>query len=212
MEARVRLGRLGLANGLQKVDRDVVHPGRCRNYGTTGRIYLNAGRETHGKTYCVWLMAGTLAFALMAAISVPGFGPATQHGQPNCGCGQRAAAAPTARDEGRGTIPDVRSYVIEHPVGRDWQQFHNVTLSLDRCNHHFWCAGAACYFLPVAWHGDDQERTLGPQTRPLQRLRHFVHWMTATCFIILAITGLNVTCSASTLAPEAFTTWSESTR
>ena len=36
----------------------------------------------------------------------------------------------------------------------------------------------------------------------------FVHWMTATCFIILAITGLNITFGRSLLLPvfglEAF--------
>jgi formate dehydrogenase subunit gamma len=41
----------------------------------------------------------------------------------------------------------------------------------------------------------------------------FVHWMTATCFIILAISGLNITFGRSLLlplmSPEAFTTWSE---
>ena len=30
--------------------------------------------------------------------------------------------------QGRGTIPDVKSYVLEHPAGREWRQFHNVTL------------------------------------------------------------------------------------
>jgi formate dehydrogenase subunit gamma len=41
----------------------------------------------------------------------------------------------------------------------------------------------------------------------------FVHWMTATCFIILAISGLNITFGRQLLLPligaEAFTTWSE---
>ena len=30
--------------------------------------------------------------------------------------------------EGRGTIPDVKSYVLEHPAGREWRQWHEVTL------------------------------------------------------------------------------------
>src|SRR5919108_5935860 len=30
--------------------------------------------------------------------------------------------------QGRGTIPDTKSYVIEHPAGRDWRHFHEVTL------------------------------------------------------------------------------------
>jgi formate dehydrogenase subunit gamma len=41
----------------------------------------------------------------------------------------------------------------------------------------------------------------------------FVHWMTATSFIILALSGLNVTFGKPLLlplmSPEAFTTWSE---
>jgi len=40
----------------------------------------------------------------------------------------------------------------------------------------------------------------------------FVHWMTATCFIILGISGLNITFGKPLLlpliGPEAFTTWS----
>ena len=41
----------------------------------------------------------------------------------------------------------------------------------------------------------------------------FVHWMTATCFIILALSGLNITFGRPLLlplmSPEAFTAWSE---
>ena len=41
----------------------------------------------------------------------------------------------------------------------------------------------------------------------------FVHWMTAVCFIILAISGLNITFGRELLlpiiGPEAFTTWSQ---
>src|SRR3981189_2256057 len=32
------------------------------------------------------------------------------------------------RIQGRGTIPDTRSYTIEQPAGRDWRHFHEVTL------------------------------------------------------------------------------------
>jgi len=41
----------------------------------------------------------------------------------------------------------------------------------------------------------------------------FVHWMTATCFIILAVTGLNITFGRAVLLPplgaDAFTAWSQ---
>ena len=32
------------------------------------------------------------------------------------------------RIEGLGTIPDVRSYVVEQPVGRQWEIFHEIYL------------------------------------------------------------------------------------
>ena len=41
----------------------------------------------------------------------------------------------------------------------------------------------------------------------------FVHWLTASCFIVLALSGLNITFGKALLlpllGPEAFTTWSE---
>src|SRR5437764_11374945 len=30
--------------------------------------------------------------------------------------------------QGRGSIPDTKSYTIEQPSGRDWRHFHEVTL------------------------------------------------------------------------------------
>ncbi len=44
-------------------------------------------------------------------------------------------------------------------------------------------------------------------------LERFVHWMTASCFIILGLSGLNITFGRPLLlplmSPEAFTAWSE---
>ena len=115
--------------------------------------------------------------------------------------------------QGRGTIPDVRSYVLEHPVGRNWQEFHNVTLR--------WIGGIAILgmlallIIFYLWRGMVRLES-GRSGRKIVRFNafeRFVHWMTATCFIILAVTGLNVTFGrplfASTVGSEAFTTWSE---
>ena len=115
--------------------------------------------------------------------------------------------------QGRGTIPDVRSYVLEHPVGRNWQQFHSVTLR--------WIGGIAIVgmlaLLVVFYLARGMVRLeSGRSGRKIVRFNGFerlVHWMTATCFIILAITGLNVTFGrplfASTVGSETFTTWAE---
>jgi formate dehydrogenase subunit gamma len=115
--------------------------------------------------------------------------------------------------QGRGTIPDVKSYVLEQPVGRNWQRFNNVTLR--------WIGGIAILGMLAAlvvfylWRGMVKIQS-GRSGRVIVRFNafeRFVHWMTATCFIILAVTGLNVTFGralfASTGGSEAFTAWSE---
>jgi formate dehydrogenase subunit gamma len=116
------------------------------------------------------------------------------------------------RIQGRGTIPDARSYTIEQPAGRDWRHFHEVTLR--------WIGAIAMvgvFVLLVLFYlirGMVRIES-GRSGRVLVRFSGFerlVHWMTATCFIILGISGLNITFGKPLLlpliGPEAFTTWS----
>src|SRR6185437_2374297 len=75
------------------------------------------------------LIAGTLVFAFVVATAVP---VAAQ--QPNSVNPTAAAVKEQQlldqlkKIEGRGTIPDTKSYVIEHPAGREWQEFRMGTL------------------------------------------------------------------------------------
>jgi formate dehydrogenase subunit gamma len=115
--------------------------------------------------------------------------------------------------KGLGTIPDTKSYVLEHPAGRDWQQFHNVTLR--------WIAGIAILtflaviviFYLVRGSVKLESGLSGHKIVRFNWFERFVHWMTATCFVILAISGLNITVGRSLLlpwvGPEQFTEWSE---
>jgi formate dehydrogenase subunit gamma len=115
--------------------------------------------------------------------------------------------------EGRGSIPDVKSYVIEHPAGRDWRQFHEVIL--------VWFGAVAIlamlallvvFYLTRGMLRIESGRS-GRKIVRFNAFERFVHWMTATCFIIQALTGLNITFGKRLLlplmGPEAFTTWSE---
>ena len=117
------------------------------------------------------------------------------------------------RLEGRITIPDRQAGVLEQPAGRDWRQFSQVTLR--------WIGGIAilgallglvAFYL---WRGMVKLQS-GRSGRTITRFNafeRFVHWMTAVCFIILAISGLNVTFGKALLlplmSPEAFTGWSQ---
>ncbi|MDA9434434.1 formate dehydrogenase subunit gamma [Bradyrhizobium sp. CCBAU 51627] len=117
------------------------------------------------------------------------------------------------RIQGRVSIPDQRSSVLEQPAGRDWREFRNVTLH--------WIGGIAILgmlVLLVAFYliFGSVKLESGRSGRTIVRFNafeRFVHWMTATCFIILAISGLNITFGRPLLLPliglETFSEWSQ---
>jgi formate dehydrogenase subunit gamma len=117
------------------------------------------------------------------------------------------------RISGRCTLPDQRACTIEQPAGRDWRYFNQVTLR--------WIGAIAILGMLVLLVVFYLTRGMvklesGRSGRALVRFSGFerlVHWMTATCFIILAISGLNITFGNSLLlpliGPEAFTAWSQ---
>jgi formate dehydrogenase subunit gamma len=114
---------------------------------------------------------------------------------------------------GRGTLPDIKSYNIEQPAGRDWRQFHEVWLPR--------LGGAAILVTLIALALFYLMRGMvrieaGRSGRTLVRFNTFerlVHWMTATCFVALALSGLNVAFGKNLLiplvGPEAFAAWSQ---
>jgi formate dehydrogenase subunit gamma len=114
---------------------------------------------------------------------------------------------------GRSKIPDTKSYTLEQPAGRDWRQFHEVTLR--------WIGGIAILgtlavlVVFYLWRGMVRLEA-GRAGRVIVRFNAFeraVHWMTAVCFVILALSGLNITFGRPLLLPlmqpETFTAWSE---
>jgi formate dehydrogenase subunit gamma len=117
------------------------------------------------------------------------------------------------RISGRCTLPDQKACTIEQPAGRDWRHFHEVTLR--------WIGGVvilgilAVLIIFYLWRGmvRIESGRLGRTIVRFNAFERFVHWMTATCFIILAISGLNITFGRPLLlplmSPEAFTAWSE---
>ena len=117
------------------------------------------------------------------------------------------------RIQGRVSIPDQRSGVLEQPAGRDWRSFRDVTLR--------WVGGIAILGMLAAMVIFYLTRGMvklegGRSGRNVVRFNAFerlVHWMTASCFIVLAITGLNITFGRPLLIPliglEAFADWSQ---
>jgi formate dehydrogenase subunit gamma len=112
------------------------------------------------------------------------------------------------RVEGRISIPDPQAASLIQPGGRSWRDFHNVTLA--------WVGGIAVLgmlgLLTVFRMMKGRITVEGGFTgRTIQRfnaLERGNHWMVASTFIILAISGLNITFGRFLLlpvvGPEAF--------
>lgn len=117
------------------------------------------------------------------------------------------------RIQGRVSIPDQRSSVLMQPAGREWREFRNVALR--------WIGGVAILgmlaVLVIFYLTRGMVRLeSGRSGRTIVRFslfERFVHWMTATCFVVLAISGLNITFGRPLLLPlighEAFSEWSQ---
>jgi len=117
------------------------------------------------------------------------------------------------RISGRCTIPDQKACTIEQPAGRDWRHFHQVTLR--------WIGGVVIIGILAVLIVFYLRRGMvkiesGRSGRTIVRFNgfeRFVHWMTATCFVILALSGLNITFGKPLLlpliGPESFTAWSQ---
>jgi formate dehydrogenase subunit gamma len=116
------------------------------------------------------------------------------------------------RIQGLGSIPDTKSYVLEQPEGRMWREFHEVWLH--------WIGGTAVlgmlallivFYLARGMVRIESGRS-GTNIVRFNAFERFVHWMTATCFVILALSGLNITFGKEVLlpliGPSAFSSWS----
>jgi formate dehydrogenase subunit gamma len=114
--------------------------------------------------------------------------------------------------EGRVTIPDSKAGILEQPQGREYRTFHERILR--------WLGAIVIVGTLVALGLFYLVRGPIPMERPPSGIRikrftpleRLTHWLTATSFIVLAITGLNYVFGKRLLmplvGPEAFSTWS----
>jgi len=112
------------------------------------------------------------------------------------------------------TIPDWKASVLEQPQGRDWRGFHEGAMP--------WIAGIAVlgmvallavfFFVRGRIRMEPGELT-GQKILRFNAVERFTHWLTASCFIVLALTGLNYVFGKRLLqpliGPDAFTALSQ---
>lgn len=121
-------------------------------------------------------------------------------------------ANPRAELQGRVTIPDQRAATLERPAGRQWREFQQVTIvRIGAIALLGMLAVLAAFYLIRG----RIRLGVAPSGRTITRFNafeRFMHWLTAACFIVLALSGLNVTFGKLLLlpliGPEAFTSLS----
>lgn len=113
---------------------------------------------------------------------------------------------------GRVSIPDAKAANLVQPAGRDWRVFHNRTL--------LWVAGVAvvgtvlllALFFMIRGRVRIRDGFSGRTMLRFTFIERMAHWMTASTFVVLALSGLNLTFGRHLLlpliGPEAFTTFS----
>jgi formate dehydrogenase subunit gamma len=159
------------------------------------------------------LTAGALALAFIL-VSVAASAPAIAQSSPNAAAvNEQQLLNQLKVIKGLGTIPDTKSYVLEHPAGREWREFRTVWLK--------WIGGIsilgmlAILIAFYLWRGPIpiEEGRSGRKIIRFTGFERFVHWLTASTFVILGITGLNITFGRALilpwLGPNAFSAWSE---
>src|SRR5260370_1314468 len=161
---------------------------------------------------------------IMMLLGIAVFGPAIAQklnpdGAPNPTASvtsERELFKQVPRIEGRIDIPDTKAAVLIQPAGRTWDYFHEVLLH--------W-GGAIVILgmiavLGVAYLIIGRLRiTAGRSGRKIVRFKafeRFSHWLTAVSFVILGLTGLNITFGKILLlpiiGPDAFSSVSQAAK
>jgi formate dehydrogenase subunit gamma len=168
---------------------------------------------------CLRLTLGTLMFLTIAGtlpVVAEQFAPDGAPDPTASGVSQQTLLREVPRIEGYIDIPDTRASVLMQPAGRTWDHFHEVAL------HWFGAIviigvivvlGSA--YLIVGRLRVSAGRS-GTRVQRFNAFERFSHWLTAVSFVVLALTGLNITFGKILLLPvlgkDAFSSLSQAAK
>jgi formate dehydrogenase subunit gamma len=105
------------------------------------------------------------------------------------------------RIEGRIVIPDQRERVLIQPAGRTWDYFHEVLLRWIGVVVICGMVGVVALGYFVIGRLRISAGRSGTRVQRFTGFERFSHWLTATSFVALALTGLNITFGKVALRP-----------
>ena len=162
-------------------------------------------------------IVGALAVCSVVSLSTPAPAQQSRAVNPDASVvNEQTLLRQSPRIEGRIDIPNETASVLEQPAGRTWDHFHQVTLHwLGAIIIVGTVAGlAAAYFLlgRIRISAGRSGRKV-PRFNAFER---FSHWLTAVSFVVLGISGLNITFGKRLLlpliGPDAFSTFSQAAK
>jgi formate dehydrogenase subunit gamma len=183
-----------------------------------------SGRAATGMTVSTFLARIRLAVGALTLLATIGAIPAVAQqlgpdGAPNPTASvvnEQTLLQQAPRIEGRIDIPDPKASVLIQPVGRTWDYFHEVTLR--------WVGAVVILgmmaVLAIGYLAIGRLRiSTGRSGRKVHRFsafERFSHWLTAVSFVVLGLTGLNITFGKVLLLPligaEAFSSFSQAAK
>jgi formate dehydrogenase subunit gamma len=168
---------------------------------------------------CIRLFIAAVAFLTIAA-AVPAhaqkLGP---DGAPNPTASvvdEQTLLKQVPRVEGRIDIPDTKAGVLIQPAGRTWEYFHEVLLHRGGAIvilGTFALLALAYFILGKIRIAKGRS---GKRILRFEAFERFSHWLTAVSFVILGLTGVNITFGKSLLlpliGPDAFASVSQAAK
>jgi formate dehydrogenase subunit gamma len=120
------------------------------------------------------------------------------------------------RIEGLIAQPSERARVLMQPAGREWNHFHEITLRwLGTIVILGMIVALATAYLIMGRLRISKGRS-GRKVARFNGFERFSHWLTAVSFVILSLTGLNITFGKivllPTIGPEAFSSLSQAAK
>jgi formate dehydrogenase subunit gamma len=105
------------------------------------------------------------------------------------------------RVEGRIDIPDQKAAVLEQPMGRTWDYFHEVLLHWGGAVVILGTIVLLGAFYLIVGRVPIAAGRSGQKIVRFKAFERFSHWLTAASFVILGLTGLNITFGKIVLLP-----------
>ncbi len=93
---------------------------------------------------------------------------------------------------GRISIPDAMASSLIQPAGRDWRDFHRNKLPLIGGVAILGMIVVLAIFMMVRGRIRIDQGFAGTRILRFASVERFTHWLTASCFIVLALSGLNI--------------------